>query len=309
MLGMLQDELVEKLHVIRSTTDPSIDPFASLGQDKLLNIDCLFPAEDIGRLPHSHSEPPSSIAKTPKVVKSRSRPPPHYTFSSSGVLTPPHSRNASEASLIDVTHGSLPSPFGRIKGDKLQSESRAVSPTPSSGGSLLDQLLAQRAQTASPTSTATSILTDRNDSPSRDGTPTLKKSRGKYIPIDTSVEGSIGGSPPSSDEDKPSVPLPHSAIKHVQRPVPFETSPPETRGGSRKKSNAPQQLVSSGESKANTSALGLDIRGKAISTNANRVPLGQRIRGSSYAELSEAGSDDSQTTIASRVHGFRKHVA
>ena len=39
------------------------------------------------------------------------------------------------------------------------------------------------------------------------------------IPYDPTTEGSTAGSRPDSDEDEPSVVLPHSAVKFVRRPL------------------------------------------------------------------------------------------
>lgn len=93
---------------------------------------------------------------------------------------------------------------------------RTMSPMPRRaaariGGSLLDQMEHQ-----SQSSRASSPGSDRTEVPSNSG----RSYETLEIPIDPS-EGSIGGSPPESDSDDPSVPVPHSARKYVRRPIPF----------------------------------------------------------------------------------------
>lgn len=46
------------------------------------------------------------------------------------------------------------------------------------------------------------------------------------VRVEPSIDGSVGGSPPDSDEDQPSVHLPHSHEHVVQRPVRIDTVHP-----------------------------------------------------------------------------------
>lgn len=77
------------------------------------------------------------------------------------------------------------------------------------------------------------------------------------IPID---DESVAGSPPDSDEDTPSVPLPHSAVKHVQRPTPVQraASPATTVSGSDETARALAKRMSSG---SNNTPLGAKVYG------------------------------------------------
>lgn len=111
-------------------------------------------------------------------------------------------------------------------------ELRSRSPASSYGGSLLDQVLARQTRRNSPTETAVIPPTSLSQSSTpRDHrsvaslSPTPKKQgrgRAMYVPCDEKQDGSIGGSPPDSDANSPSVLLPHSAVRHIQRPVPFD---------------------------------------------------------------------------------------
>lgn len=97
-------------------------------------------------------------------------------------------------------------------------------PSGSTGGSLLDQLNSMR----SGTSTSSTTTSTRSSSPASDTTigPARPSSRipayrSLNIDLDVTQEGSIGGSPPSSDSDKPSVLVPHGSRQHVRRPTAF----------------------------------------------------------------------------------------
>jgi hypothetical protein len=105
--------------------------------------------------------------------------------------------------------------------------------------------------------------------------PTPRKSFGLSIPIDGD-EGSLAGSPPDSDEDTPSVPLPHSAVKHVQRP----TQPSHRDETSRAYDHKRASRLSSGAG------------ARASTTGSNTTPLGSmRIKGASE----------------NKIHGFKVH--
>lgn len=97
------------------------------------------------------------------------------------------------------------------------------------GGSLLDQYYATHPQrTSASLWQGCATLSDSAHTTRPKGTSSLA---GSYstpscglvtaitIPFNPDLEGSIAGSPPSSDEDAPSVTLPRSAQKFVQRPV------------------------------------------------------------------------------------------
>jgi hypothetical protein len=130
--------------------------------------------------------------------------------------------------------------------------------------------------------------------------PTPRKSFGLSIPIDGD-EGSLAGSPPDSDEDTPSVPLPHSAVKHVQRPTPVQlrsASPSESSGVSSKTkypySTQPSHRdeTSRAYDHKRASRLSSGAGARASTTGSNTTPLGSmRIKGASE----------------NKIHGFKVH--
>ena len=111
-------------------------------------------------------------------------------------------------------------------------------------GSLLDQYYAQNGRKSSPTQTL--ILSHSSGTETPLGIPRralavqnqtayfptpekAKSTREIHVPFDEAAEGSMSGSPPERDEDQQSVHLPHSAIRHVQRPITFELHSPEVQ--------------------------------------------------------------------------------
>jgi len=168
-------------------------------------------------------------------------------------------------------------------------------------GSLLDQML--EAQSVS----------SRADSPDSDGT-IGPGNQGMVIPI-TSSEGSVGGSPPSSDSDRPSVAVPHSARKHVRRPLNYASADQDDETASEYSvvttssaigSTAPatrstyritlNRLPPASQSTASTPrpvrALASVPRGIPAAGNSNTIPLGTRVA-SGASRVSEASSSTS----------------
>lgn len=112
--------------------------------------------------------------------------------------------------------------------------SKAPQPQTQGGGSLLDQLNSAR----SASSTISTAASTRTSSPASDrtiGPPHLSTGLPAHrilnIELDVSKEGSIGGSPPSSDSDKPSVPVPHGSRQYVRRPVAYADPEPDEDPG------------------------------------------------------------------------------
>lgn len=213
-------------------------------------------------------------------------------------LTPP--QEARKAPWLDIT-ASTQSPGA----PKIPRVAKPL-PPPAGGGSLLDQLLEMKShasQASSPTLSDRTILPDSvRDSgtqqsrqhPAASGTnarPALT------IAWDASTEGSIGGSPPSSDEDKPSVHLPHSAVKHVQRPPQYtrDTSPP------------PSTYAPSANSSPSAASTERRHPSRAANqTGANLFPVGSR-SGDSSADLMDFASRREQN--ATKQYGFKWHEA
>lgn len=114
-------------------------------------------------------------------------------------------------------------------------QSRAPNPPNQGGGSLLDQLNSMRSGSSSISTTSTST---RSSSPGSDrtiGPPHLTSRvpahRVLNIELDDFKDGSIGGSPPSSDSDEPSVPVPHGSRQYVRRPTAFADPDPNDDPG------------------------------------------------------------------------------
>ncbi|KAK8858768.1 hypothetical protein IAR55_002997 [Kwoniella newhampshirensis] len=146
--------------------------------------------------------------------------------------------------------------------------------------------------------------------------PTRHRPQGQSIvvPIDITVDGSIGGSPPESDEDEPSVQLPHSALKHVQRPTTINNDDDITeRGRSHSISVASLERAQAGarqgwkdrlvQQKRESGADRYPMMAKDRTnlyigpvSNANKIPLGSV--SSPSTQYSELGSGD-------RLYGFR----
>lgn len=105
----------------------------------------------------------------------------------------------------------------------------ALGSTSESRGSLLDAYYAQRAQREAQghlsiqgsVISEPSILSSGNNSRASIGRGgSIPKTSAIVIPIDPDLEGSeLGGSLPESDEDEPSVKIPHSAKRFIQRPT------------------------------------------------------------------------------------------
>jgi hypothetical protein len=225
-----------------------------------------------------------------------------------------------------------PTPQAMLPSSRSQSI-KSTTTTPSivsRGGSLLDQLLAERSQVTSPT---TSSVLLESDTESTRSTPKAKRTQplptvrsrggrtetGIVTPFDAEIEGSIGGSPPESDEDEPSVALPHSAVKKIQRPTGFiegdddrssvagSTTTSRAAWSERKEETYDKRMAARRESISKYEASkGSPSTVKATATpsfaqkkgvsgvNANETPLGMRMT-------------DRKTSLPDEIHGFKKY--
>lgn len=185
------------------------------------------------------------------------------------------------------------------------------------GGSLLDQML--EAQSVS----------SRAESPDPDSDGTVGPGHhGIVIPLGSS-EGSVGGSPPSSDSDRPSVAVPHSARKHVRRPLSFASADQDD-------DNVSEYSTATASSGTSTTApairsiyrhaldritpaprpirtmdvtpaprpirtMGTTSRAAATVTNSNTTPLGNRVASGSTR------GPDAPTATSTGFGGFKWH--
>jgi len=234
---------VDKFYALRSTTSIHKDPFLALGNQKLLYVKEVFSTGvtewknlvygptggggvggDEGHYSGDDRSKAASSYAGSSVATSRATSP---------VTQPKRQRSPSPSSATPraqrIDHG--PGRSTRLVSPDSSPTSRVppsqapwatgFAPRPRAvntvsrggGGSLLDQML--EAQSVS----------SRADSPDSDGT-VGPGHHGIVIPLNPS-EGSVGGSPPSSDSDRPSVAVPHSAKKHVRRPLNYASADQE----------------------------------------------------------------------------------
>ncbi|RXK40326.1 hypothetical protein M231_02440 [Tremella mesenterica] len=237
-----ENEQLPKCYAARSTRHFDDDPFKRLGDHRVIYIRSLFSTspEEWEHLQEQISRGDMNRPATPETTSpSRSITPVTKNFPTP-LLTPPHETshylefNSHESPPPSTRTSSpplRPAPWSHIP--PTQGNWRIASTT---GGTLLDQHLA-RMRPTSPASLTTEVLlsnvTDGGKYKTRPRVPPRSpSSRGTtrtirqalVVPIDDR-EGSIAGSPPSSDENRPSVHLPHSAVKRVQRPTSFDARP------------------------------------------------------------------------------------
>lgn len=205
-------------------------------------------------------------------------------------------------------------------------------PKPGHGGSLLDQLESMRESSRAP-SRLSSPESDRTIGPV--GIPVEQAYGPPRPPLAIEIDdgGSIGGSPPSSDSDDPSVTLPHSARKYVRRPIPYaeadrDDNVSEISSFTASSGSSAPRARSPTRSRGVTSSIG--PRGRVASrqhdgpgvSGTNMTPLGSR-RPDRYASTTAAaervpwsermGKPDDLIDMGSRgaradtVHGFKWH--
>ncbi|WVR06528.1 hypothetical protein IAU60_003559 [Kwoniella sp. DSM 27419] len=209
-------------YAIRSNADISQDPYLFLGTDRLIQVDGMFGAgdgtwRDVSRGAHDTSLTSSEVGSTTQS---------HYARSVSSVSTvrpgsPEHKTYRVKQSArtrvaqVNGTDAGYPPWAKRERAPHLPPTLSHIK-SRSNTISVID-----RRYSLSPVSTAQSITRqlDANTLPHGKETqaPTI------IVPFRKGEDGYIGGSPPESDDDEPSVHLPHSALKHVQRPTVIET--------------------------------------------------------------------------------------
>ena len=226
VLSLLDDEAQSRLYFVRSSENIDAEPFAKWGSGRMLAVPGLYTLPEVPRTARTNQASnwrpvtPSGKSEYSSRLYSSSQPPD----------SPP------------------PTPKPRIAPppwERREEVAKAKAPSSSVGGSLQDQYWASKSAQRPDDDASTSVglqirgrasrearsVTSVDRSPTPRGTDRQRQgSRVAYrIPVHEGDDGSIGGSPPSSDEDNPAVRLPHSAVKHVQRPTTaIEVSPSRT---------------------------------------------------------------------------------
>jgi hypothetical protein len=233
---------VDKFYALRSTTSVSKDPFVALGNQKLLYVKEVFSTGvtewktlvygpngsrgggnggghdgDDGRSMAASSYAGSSVATSraasPVTLPKRQRSPSPSSATPRAQRIVPGPGHSGRLVSPDSSPTSRVPPSQAPWATEYAPRARAVNTVSrGGGGSLLDQML--EAQSVS----------SRADSPDSDGT-VGPAHRDVLIPLSPSEI--TGESPPSSDSDRPSVAVPHSARKHVRRPLEFANADQE----------------------------------------------------------------------------------
>ncbi|OCF35112.1 hypothetical protein I316_03152 [Kwoniella heveanensis BCC8398] len=235
----VRDEKTEgtsKLYAIRSTDEIETDPYIDLGKDRLVLVKGMFSIDpsvwyrQFGRVSGALtvSEASGSVAgRSPSQTREsspasaatiRGRPPPpvgpqpSLQVHPNLVPTRQHDRSSRTAPRAPWDTRKKPS-IDRQPKEESRSEFKPV----------VDRSYKLSPLTTPKNSTVRSFT-------ARPGSPTPRRVSHNddmiVVPIRAGEDGSIGGSPPESDEDEPSVLLPHSALKHVQRPTVIERQDP-----------------------------------------------------------------------------------
>jgi hypothetical protein len=215
LLEVRSKSFVDKLYALRSSTSIDADPFICLGHHKLLYVKHLFSTgvtEWLKVTERSKATSASTVRPDlPSTHPKRGRsPPPKAQPGQLNRLVSP------ESSVTARVANQAPWATDRAPRNHADAPPR-VPATYAGGGSLLDQMLESQSMSSRSTSSrASSAGSDDTVGPSNHG-------QAMVIPLDPQ-EGSVGGSPPSSDSDEPSVVLPTSARKYVRRPVTHATN-------------------------------------------------------------------------------------
>jgi hypothetical protein len=234
---------VDKFYALRSTTSVSKDPFVALGNQKLLYVKEVFSTgvtewktlvygpngsrgggdgggydggddRSMAASSYAGSSVATSRAASPVTLPKRQRSPSPSSATPRAQRIVPGPGHSGRLVSPDSSPTSRVPPSQAPWATGYAPRARAVNTVSrGGGGSLLDQML--EAQSVS----------SRADSPDSDGT-VGPGHREIVIPLNLSAE-SPGGSPPSSDSDRPSVAVPHSARKHVRRPLEFANADQE----------------------------------------------------------------------------------
>lgn len=159
----------------------------------------------------------------------------------------------------------------------------------SAGGSYLDRYIASHPETVVRSSSPHSTADVGSPTPTKPSLKQPAKRGGIVIPYAHDEEPSA--SPPESDEDAPSVNLPKSAIRHVQRPTAINRG-----SGSVSPASVGASSVASSRQSSMWKPISTQMQ-RAAASGSNSTPLGQR---NTYATGSKLGD---------RIHGFKVRQA
>ncbi|KAK6907978.1 hypothetical protein I203_101979 [Kwoniella mangroviensis CBS 8507] len=209
------------LHGIQSTKEAE-DPLRVLGAGRLVEVPGFFPMEEVEWTRLYQQSKNSSVvsaassiasSRAPSVASRASSAMSNYTIraqSSHRERTEP-SCQISSSSTIKSPQLADPTPIPPW--NRPTQSVKQAPPATSDFISVIDR----RYNLSPPSSYRNGKSTIRSVTSPTPGRKTTSKNK-LVVPINPETDN-IGGSPPSSDEDEPSVQLPHSAVKHVQRPT------------------------------------------------------------------------------------------
>ncbi|WVF69021.1 hypothetical protein IAT40_003795 [Kwoniella sp. CBS 6097] len=226
-----------KIYAIRSTDDIETDPYIGLGKDRLVFVKGLFSidpkvwnrqVQSVNR-PSTISEVSASVTGTsPGRSQARAISPVSSSTVRARPVSPaePSSTAFTRNIPIPARQPSLSTkPPPRAPWDTRKKTSAETQHKDTDAQSEFKSVV-DRPYNLSPITTP-KASTVRSYVPPGSPAPRRASHTNEMIvvPIRAGEDESIGGSPPESDEDEPSVLLPHSALKHVQRPTVIERQP------------------------------------------------------------------------------------
>ncbi|WVQ65565.1 uncharacterized protein L199_003742 [Kwoniella botswanensis] len=204
------------------STKQAEDPLRVLGADRLVEVPGLFPMEEVEwtRL-YQRSKISNDVSVTSSIASSRvssvaSRSSSALSNHTIRAQSPHHERKEGSyqrSSSLTVKSSHLADPTPIPPWNRPALSAKQAPKATSDFVSVIDRRY-NLSPPSSPRNVKSTIRSTTSPTPGRKTTVKNKL----VVPINPEIDN-IGGSPPSSDEDEPSVQLPHSAVKHVQRPT------------------------------------------------------------------------------------------
>lgn len=238
-LQELEPDCQARLSFIRSAEDIDSEPFARWSSGRLLAIPGLYTLPYTPRTPRggkrlylpteasSTAGPgrveapnfgrpitPSAASDFSSRLYSSSQPPDSPPPTPKPRIPPPPWERGQQ--VIKVAETSAPSASGSLQDQYWASKATPQADDQTSSSTGL-QIRGRALRDAHSTMSVSSV--DRSPTPRGSGRQGQQSRVAYRIPVREERDGSIGESPPTSDEDNPAVKLPHSAVKHVQRPT------------------------------------------------------------------------------------------
>lgn len=204
------------LRFIQTSRDPNKDEWATVDASRLIHVKSITPPNAASHRAHPASRASTKDDSTIETPVPRQPIPDRIAKSVDTLVTPSDSVSSVGFAAPMLYSEERHAPWATTDHKKPSWRAQLPSPPPrddspvpywEKGGCLLDELNNAKARHSS----------DGGRTPRAVSPPP----RGLNIRVGRD-DGSLAGSPPDSDEDTPSVPLPHSALKHVQRPTPVE---------------------------------------------------------------------------------------